>query len=87
MRYAYQVHRRSGVTSQDIFHMATLGGARALGMDKQVGSLEPGKKADLIAVPFPQKDTGDLYSDLLRETNTCIMSMVNGHVIYRERKA
>jgi cytosine/adenosine deaminase-related metal-dependent hydrolase len=82
MRYAYQVHRRSGIRPQDIFHMATMGGARALGMDKEIGSLEPGKKADIIAIPLPQKDTGDLYSDLLRETNTCIMSMVNGHVIY-----
>lgn len=83
MRYAYKVHRRSGVTPQDIFHMATLGGARALCMDREIGSIEPGKKADCIAVPLPKKDTGDLYSDLLRETNTCIMSMVNGHVVYR----
>jgi 5-methylthioadenosine/S-adenosylhomocysteine deaminase len=83
MRYAYQIHRRSGITPQDIFHMATMGGARALGMDKEIGSLEPGKKADIIAVPLPQKDTGDIYSDLLRETNTCIMSMANGRVIYR----
>lgn len=83
MRYAYKVHRRSGVTPRDIFHMATLGGASALGMDREIGSIEPGKKADCIAVPLPKKDTGDLYSDLLRETNTCIMSMVNGHVVYR----
>ncbi len=83
MRYAYQVHRRSGVTPQDIIHMATLGGARALGMDKEIGSLEPGKDADIIAISLPRKKTGDLYSDLLRETNTCIMSMVNGHVVYR----
>ena len=82
MRYALKIHRRSGVTLQDIFHMATLGGARALGLDQDIGSLDPGKKADCIVVPLPKKNTGNLYSDLLRETNTCIMSMVNGHIVY-----
>ena len=63
---------------------ATIGGAKALGLDKEIGTLEPGKKADIIAVPLPKKNTGDLYSDLLRETKSCIMTMVNGKILYQK---
>jgi cytosine/adenosine deaminase-related metal-dependent hydrolase len=84
MRYARKIHKKDGVTAEDIFKLATIGGAKALGLDKEIGTLEPGKKADLIAVPLPKKDTGDLYSDLLRETKSCIMTMVNGKILYRE---
>ena len=83
MRYALSIHRPAGIPPRNIVQMATLGGARALGMNHEIGSLEPGKRADCIAVPLPRKDTGDLCSDLLRETKTCIMTMVNGRVLYR----
>ena len=83
MRYAYQIHRRDGISAEDIFRLATIGGAKALGLDKEIGTLEPGKKADIIAVPLPKKNTGDLYSDLLRETKSCIMTMVNGKILHR----
>jgi len=82
MRFAYKVHRKSGITPKDLLSMATMGGSRALGMEKEIGSLELGKKADIIAVPLPRKNTGDLYSDLLRETKNSIMTMVNGKVLY-----
>jgi cytosine/adenosine deaminase-related metal-dependent hydrolase len=84
MRYAYKIHKKDGITPKDIFTLATVGGAKALGMHKDIGTLEPGKKADLIVVPLPKKDTGDIYSDLLRETKSCIMSMVNGKIIYSD---
>ena len=82
MRYAYRIHHRDGVTPKDIFSLATIGGAKALGLDKDIGTLERGKRADIIAVPLPKKNTGDIYSDLLRETKSCIMTMVNGKMLY-----
>jgi 5-methylthioadenosine/S-adenosylhomocysteine deaminase len=38
------------LTAQDVLVMATRGGARALGQDAAIGSIEPGKRADLILV-------------------------------------
>jgi cytosine/adenosine deaminase-related metal-dependent hydrolase len=87
MRSAYRIHRSDGVTVRDIFTLATAGGAKALGMSNATGSIEPGKRADIIAVPLPKKDTGDIYSDLLRETKSCIMSLVDGKILYHDRGA
>ena len=83
MRYARQLHRRDGVTAQDIFRLATIGGAKALDLDKEIGTIEPGKKADIIAVPLPSKNTGNLYSDLIEETQSCMVTMVRGKVLHR----
>ena len=41
--------------------MATLNGARALGLDQQIGSLLPGKAADIIAVDVDSIETQPLY--------------------------
>jgi len=36
--------------ARDVVHMATRAGARTLGLDAEIGSIEPGKRADLIVV-------------------------------------
>jgi cytosine/adenosine deaminase-related metal-dependent hydrolase len=38
----------TAMTAPEVVEMATIGGARALGVDDEVGSLEPGKAADLV---------------------------------------
>lgn len=43
-------HSRKPMPAREVVRMATIEGARVLGMDARIGSLEPGKQADLIRV-------------------------------------
>ena len=86
MRFAFKKHSPHGPSPRDILRLATTGGAKALGLEKAIGTLEPGMKADIIAVPMPRRLSGDLAADLLRETKSCIMTMVNGTILQLEQK-
>lgn len=54
----------TAVPAQDALHMATLGGARALGLESAIGSIMPGKHADLTAVDLSALELSPAYHPL-----------------------
>ncbi len=59
--YGTPWHVRDVMPLEDLLRMATLGGAEALGMERHVGSLEPGKKADIVLVSPRHLDMQPVY--------------------------
>ena len=77
MRLAATLHKAcsgdaTAVSTRQVLHMATLGGARALGAEKDLGSLEKGKRADFIRV-----ETGSVHALPLFDTITHLVYSTN----------
>lgn len=54
------------LSARETFELATLGGARALGLGDRIGSIEAGKRADLLIVDTsPHLPNGDVYTTLV----------------------
>lgn len=85
---AMRVHP-GAVGARDAVWMATREGARALGLEAEIGSLEPGKKADFIVVrtdlPHHQP-AADPYSQLVYACRPSDVraTIIDGHVVSRD---
>ena len=72
-----------------VLRMATLGGAEALGLENKIGSITPGKRADLIQVDIDTPRLMPLYdivSHLIYavEASDVVTTIVSGQVLMRE---
>ncbi|MCS6884661.1 MAG: 5'-deoxyadenosine deaminase [Acidobacteriota bacterium] len=73
------------------FKMATIAGARTLGMEKQLGSIEVGKKADLVLIKLNKPHTtpaSDVISTLVYSATASDVDtvIVNGRVLMQGRQ-
>ena len=79
------------VTAQQAFELATIRGARALHMEREIGSLEKGKRADLVIVDLDtinQTPLYNIYSDLVYATKAADVRtvVIEGRVVMRDRR-
>jgi 5-methylthioadenosine/S-adenosylhomocysteine deaminase len=86
------LHGPSALTAEEVFSIATMGGASALGMEQKIGSIEAGKRADLalldlgtISHPYRQESPADLYSAIVYSGSPANVHsvMVDGRWLYR----
>lgn len=78
-------------SAYDILKMATIDGAKVLGMDDQIGTLEPGKKADLIFIKTDKPHmcpANDVCHNLVYSSNGADVEsvMIDGKLIMQNRK-
>jgi 5-methylthioadenosine/S-adenosylhomocysteine deaminase len=79
------------MTARQVLGMATIGGARAVGLETEIGSIEIGKKADLVLVdltdsfvtPVHDPVSALVYSALGHEPTLVV---IDGNIVMRDRK-
>jgi 5-methylthioadenosine/S-adenosylhomocysteine deaminase len=81
----------TALSAEQAFAMATIMGAQAMGMSKLIGSLEAGKRADIISLRLDEPNAQpmyNVYSQLVYSLKSSNVSdvMVNGRAIVRNRR-
>ena len=85
------LHGPEVLPANRVLRMATRDGARAMGLDAEIGSIEVGKRADLALVrldPLHSTPVADVVSALVysAEANDVDTVIIDGQVVMRERK-
>lgn len=85
------LHGPQAMPAPTVFKLATIDGARALGMEKEVGSIEEGKKADLVFIKRNQVHSipdENIYAKLIYATQSEDVRhvMINGKWILKDRQ-
>ncbi|MCH2555975.1 MAG: TRZ/ATZ family hydrolase [Alcanivorax sp.] len=83
--------RAEAVSAATALRMATLNGARALGLEERTGSLEPGKQADMVAVDLSALETQPVYDPVAQlvyaaTRDQVTHSWVAGRCLMRDRQ-
>ncbi len=96
MRQAALLHKLAtgdprAVPASTAVEMATIGGARVLGLDRQTGSLEAGKRADIIVVSMRGARQTPMYNPVshlvyVSHGDDVQTTIVNGRILMRDRK-
>lgn len=91
--YLQKVVNRSATAMSgfEALKMATIDGAKALGLEKEIGSLEVGKKADVIIVDLDKPHlipVHDIYSTLAYSVNGADVEtvIIDGNIVMEDRK-
>lgn len=85
-------HQDAGIIdAYAVLRMATIGGAKALGLESTCGTIEVGKRADLILVDVEtvhQQPVNDIFSQLVHcaKASDVRTVMVDGEILLRDRK-
>jgi len=83
--------RVEALTTSEALWFATMGSARVLGLDASIGSLEAGKKADLIVIDLDRPHLQPFYGDpasivYYARASDVVTSIVDGRVIMEDRR-
>ena len=75
----------------EVIRMATRNGAKSLKMQSKIGSIEEGKKADLIIINLESEKTqpiNDIFSDIVYNTrgNNVETTIINGNIVMENGK-